>query len=243
MMDSCGQSHVGYVRSNNEDSFDSVPELGFFVVADGLGGAAAGERASAVTVRTLTAEARAAGDTLTADTLVRAIELANLVIRLEAEHDPTLRGMGTTVTAAIVRTGNVQIVNAGDSRAYRLSGGQLECLTKDHTWVREFSDASGVSLEQLKDHRYRHVLTKAVGAEELVGAETVDAEFRPGDILLLCSDGLHGVLSADVITQCLECDSAAQEKAEALISATLECGAPDNVTVLVVRHPGEEDGE
>ena len=241
-MDSCGRTHVGYVRANNEDSFDCVPELGLFIVADGLGGAAAGERASAVTVRTLVTEAREAGESLTAATLVEAIELANRLIRIEADADPALRGMGTTVTAAITGPGNIQIVNAGDSRAYRLSGGQLECLTEDHTWVREFAVATGMSPEQLTHHRYRHVLTKAVGAEDSVGADTVDASFGPGDVLLLCSDGLHGVLSADVITDCLKGDSAVQEKAEALINATLERGAPDNVTVVVVRHSAD-DGE
>lgn len=237
MMESCGRTHVGYVRANNEDSFDCLPELGLFIVADGLGGAAAGERASAVTVRTLATEAREAGEALTAATLVEAIELANRLIRVEVETDPILRGMGTTVTAAIARPGRVQIINAGDSRAYRLSGGQLECLTEDHTWVREFAAATGMSPEELAHHRYRHMLTKAVGAEESVGADTVDASFGPGDVLLLCSDGLHGVLPADAIADCLKGDSAVQEKAEALIDATLQRGAPDNVTVVVVRYP------
>ena len=240
MMESCGRTHVGHVRANNEDSFDCVPELGLFIVADGLGGAAAGERASAVTVRTLASEAREAGETLAAETLVQAIELANRLIRMEVENDPALRGMGTTVTAAITRPGNVQIVNAGDSRAYRFSGRQLECLTEDHTWLREFAAATGMSEEQLAHHRYRHMLTKAVGAEDSVDADTVDATFGPGDTLLLCSDGLHGVLPAEVIADCLKGDATVQEKAEALIDATLERGAPDNVTVIVVRHPDDE---
>ncbi len=241
MMDSCGRTHVGHVRANNEDSFDCLPELGLYVVADGLGGAAAGERASAVTVRTLAAEAREAGEALTAETLVEAIELANRLIRMEVENDPALRGMGTTVTAAIARPGKAQIVNAGDSRAYRLSGGRLECLTEDHTWIREFAIVTGMSPEELANHRYRHMLTKAVGAEESVGADTVDASFEPGDTLLLCSDGLHGVLPAEVIADCLKGDSAVQDKAEALIDAALERGAPDNVTVIVVRHPDSVD--
>lgn len=241
MMDSCGRTHVGHIRANNEDSFDCLPELGLYIVADGLGGAAAGERASAVTVRTLAAEAREAGEALTAETLVDAVELANRLIRMESENDPTLRGMGTTVTAALARPGNVQIVNAGDSRAYRLSGEQLECLTEDHTWIREFAMATGKSPDDLANHRYRHMLTKAVGAEDSVGADTVDAAFGPGDTLLLCSDGLHGVLSAEAIADCLKGDSAVQEKAEALIDAALERGAPDNVTVIVVRHPGDAE--
>ena len=241
MIDSCGQTHVGNVRSNNEDSFDAVPELGFFVVADGLGGAAAGERASGVAVRTLVEEARQAGESLNAETLVRAVELANRRIRWEAENDPALQGMGTTVTAAIVGSRRVHIVNAGDSRAYRLAGGTLERLTEDHTWIREFANATGATAEQLACHPYRHVLTKAVGAESEVGADTVVSQFDPDDILLLCSDGLHGVLPCDVIADTLRAGSTMQEKAEALIDATLQRGAPDNVTVLVVRRAGDAE--
>lgn len=239
MMESCGRTHVGYVRSNNEDCFESIPELGVFIVADGLGGAAAGERASEVAVRTLAAEARRADKAVTAETLCDAIEMANRLIRMEARNDPALWGMGTTVTAAIVRGDGVEIVNAGDSRAYRLSGERLKCLTEDHTWVRNFAAATGKDPKQLKNHRYRHVLTKAVGAETSVGADTIRAKFGPGDILLLCSDGLHGVLSEELIGQCVQAGSAVQEMAEALIGATLERGAPDNVTVIVVRHPGD----
>ncbi len=234
MIDSCGQTHVGRVRSNNEDSFGSVPELGFFVVADGLGGANAGERASKIAVDTLVAEVRRAGESATAKTLVEAIELANRTIRWEAENDLALDGMGTTVTAAIVRPGKAQIVNAGDSRAYRLSGGRLERLTTDHTWVQDFASAMGLSQDQLKRHPYRHMLTKAVGNEAVVGADTVEADFAPGDILLLCSDGLHGVASSEVIAGALETGETMQEKAAALIEATLALGAPDNVTVLLI---------
>ena len=237
MMESCGRSHVGYVRANNEDSYDSVPDLGLFIVADGLGGAAAGERASAVAVRTLVAEAREAGGPVTAATLCNAIELANRLLRIESENDPALRGMGTTVTAAIVQPEGIQVVNAGDSRAYRLSGERLECLTEDHTWVRDFAAATGVDPDQLKNHRYRHVLTKAVGAEETVGADAIEAGFSAGDVLLLCSDGLHGVVPREVIAECLQAGSSVEEKAGALIDAALDRGAPDNVTVLVVQHP------
>lgn len=239
MIDSCGRTHVGLVRANNEDSFDSVPELGLFVVADGLGGAAGGERASAVAVRTLLSEARGATEPLSSQTLLAAIELANRLIRLESESDPSLRGMGTTVTAAVARAGRLEIVNAGDSRAYLFSGNQLRCLTRDHTVAREMAAAAGLDEDQLKNHRYRHILTKAVGMEALVRADTVEAQFSTGDILLLCSDGLHGVLSSERIANCLAGDSPLPEKARCLINATLHGGAPDNVTVLLARHPDE----
>lgn len=237
MIDSWGLSHTGHVRANNEDSYKLVPEAGFFVVADGMGGAAAGERASEIAVDVLCDEAREAGEAFDAAAVAGAVELANRRIRLEAVNDPALAGMGTTVTAAVVRDGKAQIVNAGDSRAYRLSGGRLECLTTDHTWLNEVVPA--IEPDQAKQHPYRHVLTKAVGAEDAVGADTVEAEFGPGDILLLCSDGLHGVLSPEDIAGALAGGASLQEKAEALVAGTLARGAPDNVTVVLVAGPDE----
>ena len=242
MMESWGASHVGRVRLNNEDAFGSVPERAFFVVADGLGGAAAGERASNATVETIIEEVRTAGAGVAARDVVNAVELANRRIRRAAEKDPSLHGMGTTVTAAIVREGRLEIVNAGDSRAYRFRHGSLKRLTEDHTWIRELATSKGVSTEQFRKHPYRHMLTKAVGAEPVVGAETTVAEFGPNDILLLCSDGLHGVLEDEEIAAALAMGGSLEEMAQALIASTLHHGAPDNVTVLLVRHPGGEEG-
>ena len=236
MFDSCGASHTGNVRANNEDCFDSLPELGFFVVADGLGGAAAGERASALTVKTLVEEVRSSQEGPTAETVSQAIELANKRVRWEAENDPCLEGMGCTVTAAIAHPGRVEIINAGDSRAYRFSCGTLTQLTSDHTWVSAIAEASGISESELQNHPRRHVLTKAVGAEYTVAADTVESDFNPGDILLLCSDGLHGVTSPDVIASTLNREGSLQDLAQWLIDATLKMGAPDNVTVVLVRH-------
>lgn len=240
MFESWGASHAGKVRANNEDCFDSVPELGFFVVADGLGGAAAGERASALTVKTLVEEVRRAEQALNVETLAKAIELANKRVRWEAENDPCLEGMGCTVTAAIAHTDKVEVVNAGDSRAYRLSDGALEQLTADHTWVSAIAKVSGLSEAELRNHPKRHVLTKAVGAEYTVAADTYVSDFEPGDILLLCSDGLHGVTSPDVIAATMQREGSLQDKAQWLIDETLTLGAPDNVTVMLVRHAGPE---
>ena len=243
MMESCGETHVGRVRSNNEDSFDSVPQLGFYVVADGLGGAVAGERASKITVDTLVSEVRASGDSITILGVSEAVELANRNVRWEAENDLSLRGMGTTVTAALASEGRLQIANVGDSRAYRLRQGVLECLTDDDTWLRDLAKDPTISAEQLRRHPYRNVLTKAIGAESVVRAATVEADFRPGDILLLCSDGLHGVLPEEEITSLLNTRTSLRAMAGDLIAATLARGAPDNVTVVLVRHPPDEEVE
>lgn len=241
MMESWGASHVGHVRLNNEDSYGSVPELAFFVVADGLGGAAAGDRASKAAVETIIEEVRAAGEGVAAEDVVNAIELANKRIRWAATKDPSLRGMGTTVTAAIAEKDKLQIVNAGDSRAYRLRQGRLSRLTEDHTWVRKLASERSVTREQLRNHPYRHMLTKAVGAEPVVGPDTTVAEFGPGDILLLCSDGLHGVLGDEEMAALLSTGKSLKEMAEALIASTLEHGAPDNVTVLMARHSPDRE--
>lgn len=234
MIQSIGQTHPGYVRSNNEDSLLAIPKLGLYAVADGLGGANAGERASKIAVDTLEAEVRRAGDAATGETLLEAIELANRNIRWEAESDPALAGMGTTVTAALVREDRVVIANVGDSRLYRLSGDSLECLTKDHTWISDVASRSGSGEEAYKNHPYRHMLTKAVGTESVVGADRTEVEFAESDLLLLCSDGLHGVLSEDEIVRGLQTGETLLSRSQALIDATLERGAPDNVTVLLI---------
>ena len=231
MIDYWGQTHVGHIRQNNEDAFDIVPELGLLVVADGMGGAAAGERASALAVTTVVSEARAAGPDLSAAIVDEAIELANRSIRREAECDPALHGMGTTVTAALVQGEFAWVVNIGDSRAYRLSGDHLAQLSTDHSWVEEYG--GDLTAEQIKAHPYRHVLTRALGVDPVAFTDTSRAPFGPGDILLLCSDGLHGVVSDEMIAELLARGSSLPERASALIDAALERGGPDNVTVAL----------
>lgn len=231
MIEYWGQTHVGHIRQNNEDAFDIVPELGLLVVADGMGGAAAGERASALAVTTVVSEARAAGQPLSAATIDQAIELANQSIRQEAECDPALDGMGTTVTAALVQGETAWILNIGDSRAYRLSGEHFAQLSTDHSWVEEHG--GDLTAEQIKAHPFRHVLTRALGVDPVAFTDTSRAAFAPGDILLLCSDGLHGVVPDEAIAQLLGQGSSLPERASALIDAALKSGGPDNVTVVL----------
>lgn len=230
-IDYWGQTHVGHIRQSNEDAFEIVPELGLLVVADGMGGAAAGERASALAVKTVVSEARAAGPDLTAAMVDEAIELANRSIRLEAECDPALRGMGTTVTAALVRGETTWVVNIGDSRAYRLSGDHFAQLTTDHSWLEEYG--GDLTPEQIRSHPYRHVLTRALGVDPVAFTDTSRVPFGAGDILLLCSDGLHSVVSDETIVELLAHEASLQERASALIDAALEGGGPDNVTVAL----------
>ncbi len=238
MMDSFGLTHVGQVRSKNEDSFASLAELGFHVVADGMGGAQAGERASQIVVQVMVAEMKHAGEASTVDTMVEAVHLANRNIRWEAEQNPSLKGMGTTVVAAIVKSGTAHIVSVGDSRVYLRTGGELYCLTTDHSWVNEIGRGLGLTDKQLKTHPFRNVLTKAVGSEDLVDVDKIEIEFVSGDTLMLCSDGLHGIAGESALVKALDENSEIKEQAGALIEASLERGAPDNVTVVLVHNAG-----
>ena len=238
MMDCWGETHVGNVRAHNEDSFDLIPELGIYMVADGAGGEAAGERASEIVVETLAAEVRSTAGSPTLDCVVDAVDLANRRIRWEAEIDPTLGRMATTVTAAIVLPDGLGIVNVGDSRAYRYRMGTLECLTRDQSWERFLAEDLSLSQAQIKRHPFRNSLFKAVGAEPAVKSDTVKAEFLDGDILLLCSDGLHKVLADEEIAGALASGATMRDTAQALVEATLARGAPDNVTVLLVQKGG-----
>ncbi len=238
MIDSYGLTHVGHVRSHNEDSFASMPEIGFHVVADGMGGAQGGERASQIAVRTMAARMKRAGAEATVDTLAEAVRLANRNIRWEAEQNPALKGMGTTVAAVLARPGKARIVNVGDSRVYLRAGGRLRCLTTDHSWVNEIGRGLGLSERQLAAHPFRNVLTQAVGCEEAVSVDRFESEFAPGDTLLLCSDGLHGVAGEAALARALDEHSGLKQQAEALLAASLARGAPDNVTVVLVHHRG-----
>ncbi len=238
MIRSYGMSHVGRVRTNNEDSYVTRPELNLFAVADGMGGAQAGERASQITIQTVVEEVERSGAFANIDDLAEAVKEANRRVRLEARESPELAGMGTTVVAALVQPNRIQIVNVGDSRAYLQSDGALYCITTDHSWVNEVGRGLGLSDEQLRTHPYRNVLTKAVGAEEQVDVQKLELEFRDGDLLLLCSDGLHGVAGDRTIQEVLRHGGALREKCEALIQATLERGAPDNITAVLVEQNG-----
>jgi protein phosphatase len=239
MIDSYGMSDVGLVRDSNEDSFIVDPERGLFVVADGMGGAQAGETASRIAVETLLNEIDEAGPDAFPDVLVRAVELANTNIRREAEQNVSCAGMGTTVVAVVVREPRVYMANVGDSRGYLWSKRELFCVTSDDTWVNDVGRGLGLTDEQLRTHPYRNVLTRAVGAEEDVEVKVQEIDLSPGDLILLCSDGLHGIAGEEALLGVLESPGTLREKCEALIQAALNKGAPDNVTAVLVQLLGE----
>jgi PPM family protein phosphatase len=234
MIHSFGISHVGRVRKNNEDRHLEDPALGLYLVADGMGGALAGERASQLTTETIEARIRALGPDAGPEDLERAVHAANQTVRSEARSNSQYAGMGTTVVAVLVRQGKAYVANVGDSRLYRLRGGSLECITSDHSWVNEVGRNIGLSDEELKTHAYRNMLTRAIGADDTVEGELLEVGFVPGDMLLLSTDGLHGVIEEAQIASILTSSSSLPDLGQALVDSVLESGAPDNVTAVLI---------
>lgn len=234
MIHSFGISHVGRVRKNNEDRHLEDPELGLYLVADGMGGALAGERASQLAADTIAAQIGAIGPDAGPEDLERAVHVANQIVRDEARSNSQYAGMGTTIVAVLLKQGKAYAANVGDSRLYRMRGGALECVTNDHSWVNEVGRNIGLSDEELKTHAYRNMLTRAIGADDTVEGELVEVGFAPGDLLLLSTDGLHGVIEDSQIADILASSSSLPALGQTLVNAVLESGAPDNVTALLI---------
>jgi protein phosphatase len=160
----------------------------------------------------------------------------NSTVREAARDRPELSGMGTTLVAARRSSpGSFEICSVGDSRAYLFSGGQLMLVTQDQTWVVEVGSQLGLSEEALRKHPMRHVLTMAIGSSEDLRVFSREIEVSAGDQLLLCSDGLHGVLNEKILTETLESGKTLPEKCHYLIEAAKLAGGPDNVTVLLIQ--------
>jgi protein phosphatase len=233
-----GRTDVGIIRSGNEDSFLMVPERGIFVVADGMGGHAAGEVASDMAVRAIARELgslRGLGDNEVAERMRGAIVAANASIfqRTLTEHDK--RGMGTTVTALVLFNGRFLIGQVGDSRGYLLRDGKLAQVTKDHSYVQEQVDAGYLTPEQARTHPYSNVITRCVGANADVVPDIYVGAAKQGDVFLLASDGLTGMLEDYELEQIMQSDEMPQAHVDALIDEANRHGGLDNITAILVR--------
>jgi protein phosphatase len=239
MLEARALTDPGKVRSNNQDSFRIVPELGLYLLADGMGGARGGERASLLAVETV-AEILAHSSHRDAAALLGAVEEANLRVLHEATRDSRYEGMGTTLVAALeTQDGEVAIASVGDSRAYLLEAGSLRAITEDQTWVQEVGRSLGLDESSLKIHPMRHVLTMAVGVGPAIRIRYYAVKLTGDSIILLSSDGLHGVIGEDQIEEILEDSTRTlEEKCQGLIEAAHAAGSPDNVTVLLIRRAG-----
>jgi protein phosphatase len=234
MLEAFGVSDPGCVRQNNEDYYYVDPALGVYLLADGMGGAAAGETASRMAVETALKHIHA-GKPRSAELLVRAFEAANTQVLSAANAKSELNGMGTTLVGA-VENGNILLISSvGDSRAYLFENGQLIPITQDQTWVNEVGRKIGLDEEKLKAHPMRHVLTMAIGVDSTLRVGSFEIEPASGAEFLLCSDGLHGVLSQETIAGILRQDGSLEERCWGLIEAAKAAGGPDNVTVILLR--------
>jgi serine/threonine protein phosphatase PrpC len=240
MLEAFALSDKGCVRSNNEDYCLIDAERGLFVLADGMGGAKAGERASRLAVETV-AETVLSSSERDSRLLIRAAEEANRRV-LEASHsDPSLEGMGTTLVAALEIGAELAIASVGDSRAYVLDEHGLHVITDDQTWVNEVGRPLGLDEESLRHHPMRHVLTMAIGASAPLTINHYRVPLASGTLVLICSDGLHGVLDAPQMEQILtrgRNGASLEESCRNLIDAAKQAGGPDNVTAVLMRKTG-----
>ena len=234
-------------RKMNQDHHGSWPELGLYVVADGMGGHNGGEVASHLAVEAIHAfieeSARTADITwpfgletknsIDLNRLTTAVRLANRKIYSEGSRAPELSGMGTTVVAALVAGDKVAIVSVGDSRVYRFRDGSLEQLTSDDTWL-----ASVLGAKEAEDadptHPLRHVLTSVVGTKDDLKPASREEDLKSGDTLVLCTDGIHGRLDSSALTSLLKSTDTASDRADILVTEAITRGTTDNATALVI---------
>ncbi len=225
-------THEGKVRDHNEDSLFASPSTGVWAVADGMGGHERGEWASAAVVeslRTLLPDGDFDGRV---EETTRAIYTANATIHSEAARNGF--SMGTTVVALVLKDERFAVIWAGDSRAYILRHGDLHQLSRDHTRVQELIDRGLLTPDEADGHPMGHVLSRAVGVMKDLELDGIVDTWQAGDLFLLCSDGLYGVISDAEITAMLQQDSL-EDAATHLIETCLARGAPDNVTVVLVK--------
>lgn len=235
MLDSFGVSDPGCVRGNNEDFFLLAPAAGLYLVADGMGGAQAGEHASRLAAETVRDVIEGVPQPASPDDLLDAFAEANRRVAREAEADPDREGMGTTLVAAVESEGDLFIASVGDSRAYVFAGGALTPITEDQTWVNEVGRRLGLDEETLRIHPMRHVLTMAIGVSGQLRVHHYRLHPEKGALLLLCSDGLHGVAPDEEIAKVLAGDGSLEAMGNDLIELARSRGGPDNITAVLLR--------
>lgn len=247
MISAGGVSHPGRVRPINEDVFVTDLELGFFMVADGMGGHNAGEIASrlaADTIHAFLARTQAGEDvtwpygidpalSFDANRLLTAVRLANRRIFKVAESREEYTGMGTTASIALFSGDHVIQANVGDSRIYSLTGAGLVQLTRDDTWITMMGNSEAAADPK---HPMRHVLTNVVGARDQIDCGVTERVLEGAEMFLLSSDGLHGAIEPDTLEALLRTEDAPDVIGERLVKKALELGGGDNITALVIRY-------
>jgi serine/threonine protein phosphatase PrpC len=244
------KTDVGQKRQGNEDRFCLDPALGLYVVADGMGGHAAGEVASRLAVETIQewmekylsgADAAivgpaAAAGSAEANFLLSSIRLANRIIFDSAQDRREYTGMGTTVVAVLAPGDRFVLANVGDSRIYRIRRDQIVQVSRDHSFVQQQVDNGMMSPVEAHQSQYRHMITRALGLKESVDVDLAEESAQPGDVLVLCSDGLSDLLDDEEILAAVQNQGDDLDRAcQALVDRANAKGGDDNITVLVIR--------
>ncbi len=232
------RTDVGVIRSGNEDTYLMAADRGLFVVADGMGGHAAGEVASEMAARLIAerfAPVKGMSDDELMGQMVGAIRASNAAIYERTLQEPDKRGMGTTATALALLPQRYLIGHVGDSRAYILRGGVLTQLTKDHSYVQEQVDAGRLTPEEARVHPYANVITRCVGSNGDVVPDLYIGNLDPDDLLLLASDGLTGMIEDDEMRAILLEELPLEATVDRLIAEANRRGGLDNITVILVK--------
>ncbi len=248
---SAGRTHVGMKRAHNEDSLRLFREENLFIVADGMGGHASGEVASQMSVETLAEffRATAEDDEITwpykmdkgrkyeENRVVTGVKLSNRRIHEAASRDAKLKGMGTTIVVTFFVNDTCYIGHVGDSRVYRYRDGALRQLTEDHSLLNDYIKMRQLTPEEIEAFPHKNVIVRALGMKDTVQVDIMNEGPQPGDVYLLCSDGLSGMITDPQIAEILRRDGDDLDlKCEQLIDAANENGGTDNITVILVRY-------
>lgn len=250
-IESYGFTDTGCVRTENQDRFLIEDRLGFYVVADGMGGHRHGELAAELAVSTLRYYLESSHErsditwpfgysfdlSIDSNRLVTGIRLANRQVWRRAEEKPEYAGMGTTIAAVLIHERRAAVANVGDSRVYLFREGDFRQLTVDDTWISEILQR-GQSGTEYANHPLRNVLTQAAGSQNDVAVHTSEIDLNDGDVLLLSSDGLHGVVQQGHIRDLLATGAPVETLANRLLEAARTEGAPDNLSCIVLRQRG-----
>ncbi len=238
---SAARTDVGRRRSTNEDCYAIAAELGYFVVADGMGGHKAGQLASQLAaeaaVRALEALEGSAA-TLT-EKLRCTVAAANREIYVAAQTKAEFAGMGTTLVSLLAAEGRIALAHVGDSRAYLVRGGRIRQLTDDHSVVGELVRRREITESAAREHPHRHVLTRAVGVRREVAPDLAELTSSPGDLFILCSDGLTGLVHDEEIAEAANAGTDLDAICAQLVDLANERGGEDNITIVLVRYEKE----
>ena len=256
VIQAAGNTDIGLVRKNNEDSYEIEPTLNLYVLSDGMGGEAHGEVASNTAVQTIVTHCQQAEDSAATpifgepqpdvsertNRLASAIHAANRKVFEMAEANPEQKGMGATIVAAWIDGQKLSLAHVGDSRAYLLRAGSLDQLTADHSLVAEKVRVGILTPQEADASELQSVLTRAVGTSANVQVDSDEQMLVAGDSLLLCSDGLTRMVTDTEIASTLLTSTSAQEAADRLVALANDYGGLDNVSVIVVRVLQKSEG-